>query len=149
MRNIFSRELVTEIGIGSAPSAVWDVLTGFGSYPEWTEIFRFPLGHLDVGRRLEVVITPSGSRSVTFRPLLVRADEPTEYRWKGHLILPGVFGGEHYFRIERAHGRTRFVHGEIFTGLLVPWLWRDLDERTRKGFERFNRDLKRRVEETT
>jgi hypothetical protein len=146
MSGIFTRELRTEIEIESPPAGVWGVFTDFESYTQWTDIFRFPNGHLEVGKKLEVVIAPSGSKSVTFRPVLLRADEPIEYRWKGHLLLPGLFHGEHYFRIEREDERTRFVHGEIFTGLLVPWLWRDLDTGTRKGFERFNRDLKKKVE---
>lgn len=150
MRNIFLRELITEIEIAASPDEVWNVFADFGSYPEWTGIFRFPLGHLEVGKKLEVIITPTDSRSITFRPVLLIADEKREFRWKGHLLLPGVFDGEHYFRFEGIEGGlARFVHGEIFTGLLVPWLWRDLDTRTRLGFERFNRDLKKMVEKRT
>lgn len=147
MRNIFSRELITEIMIEAAPADVWNVFADFENYPGWTGIFRFPGGHLETGKKLEVIITPTDSRSITFRPVLLRADEKREFRWKGHLLLPGVFDGEHYFRIEEIdEGHTRFVHGEIFTGLLVPWLWHDLDTGTRKGFERFNKDLQEKVE---
>lgn len=150
MRNIFSKELITEIEIAASPEEVWNVFADFESYPGWTGIFRFPLGHLKTGKKIEVIITPTDSRSITFRPVLLKAEEQREFRWKGHLLLPGVFDGEHYFRIEEIEGgRVRFVHGEIFTGLLVPWLWRDLDRGTRRGFERFNRDLKAKVEERT
>ena len=148
MRNIFSRELRTEIEIAASTDKVWNVFADFESYPDWTDIFRFPRGHLETGKKLEVIITPTDSRSITFRPVLLRANERQEFRWKGHLLLSGVFDGEHYFRIEGIDGgRARFVHGEIFTGLLVPWLWRDLDTGTRRGFERFNRDLKKKVED--
>ena len=147
MGRIFTRELITEIEIEAPPDDVWGVLTDFMLYQEWTDIFRFPRGHLETGRKLEVIISPTGSRSMTFRPELLEAEGPRELRWKGHLLLPLVFDGEHYFRIEElGDGRSRFSHGEIFTGFLVPWLWHDLDIGTRRGFERFNLDLKKRVE---
>ncbi len=61
--------------------------------------------------------------------------------------MRGIFDGEHLFRIvDSGKGRVRFEHSEIFSGFLVPWLWRDLDTSTRRAFERFNEDLKRRVE---
>ena len=146
--NIFKKELTTEIEIEASAERVWDIFTDFDSYPEWTGIFRYPRGHLDAGRKLEVVITPRDSRGMTFRPMLLKAEARRELRWKGNLLLPGIFDGEHYFEIEEiGEGRVRFLHGEIFTGFLVPWLWRDLDTGTRSGFERFNRDLKKRVEE--
>ncbi len=150
MRNVFSRELMTDIEIEASAPDIWRVLIDFDSYPEWTGIFRFPSGHLETGKKLEVIIAPTDSRSMTFRPVLLEAAEPREFRWKGHLLLPGLFDGEHYFRIEETgEVRARFVHGEVFTGFLVPWLWRDLDTRTRRGFGRFNLDLKNRVEELT
>jgi hypothetical protein len=148
MGKIFKKELTTEIEIEADAARIWDIFTDFDRYPEWTGIFSFPRGHLEPGKKLEVVITPTDSRSVTFRPMLLKAEGRRELRWKGNLLLPGVFDGEHYFVIEEiAEMRVRFLHGEIFTGFLVPWFWRDLDTGTRSGFERFNRDLKKRVEE--
>ncbi|MDP7226961.1 MAG: SRPBCC domain-containing protein, partial [SAR202 cluster bacterium] len=33
----------------------------------------------------------------------------------------GIFDGEHYFRLDgKGDDATRFVHGERFTGFLVP-----------------------------
>jgi hypothetical protein len=42
--------------------------------------------------------------------------------------------------------RTRFVHREVFSGLLVPFLWNSLNKQTRQGFEEMNRALKMQVE---
>ena len=42
MRNIFLRELRTEIEIAASPDEVWNVFADFESYPDWTGIFSFP-----------------------------------------------------------------------------------------------------------
>ena len=150
MMNAFRRELSTGIDINASAGEVWGVLVDFERYPEWTKIFEFTLGHTTVGERLTVRISSGGSKSMIFKPLLLEAREPMEFRWKGRLLLRGIFDGEHIFRIEEAEeGRARFTHTEIFSGFLVPWLWRDLDTNTRRGFERFNMDIQRRVEEVS
>lgn len=148
MMNVFRRELRTGTDIDASAGDVWKILIGFERYPEWTRVFEFPLGHTDVGERLTVKISSGGSKSMIFKPLLLEAHEPVEFRWKGRLLLRGIFDGEHIFRIEETgEGRVRFTHSEIFSGFLVPWLWRDLDTNTRRGFERFNMDIKRKAEQ--
>jgi hypothetical protein len=148
MMNPFRRKLSTCIDIDATLLRVWNVLVDFERYPEWTRIFEFPVGHTRTGERLKVWISQGGSKRMTFEPLLLEAREPVEFRWKGRLLLRGLFDGEHIFRMEeREGGGIRFVHAEIFTGFLVPWLWRDLDTNTRRGFERFNADIKKRSEE--
>lgn len=59
--------------------------------------------------------------------------------------MPGIFTGRHSFRlVPHEGGKTRFVHGEEFNGILVPFF--DLST-TRKGFELMNEALKKRVEQ--
>jgi hypothetical protein len=62
-------------------------------------------------------------------------------------MVPGIFDGEHQFQLEpMGERRTRLIHGEVFSGLLVPLLWQNLDTQTRQGFEEMNNALKNRVE---
>jgi len=62
-------------------------------------------------------------------------------------LRPGLFDGEHYFRIEPlSEARLRFHQGEIFTGLLVPLFARSLDGNVRQGFDAMNEALKREAE---
>jgi hypothetical protein len=66
-------------------------------------------------------------------------------------MLPSIFDGEHFFKIEPLDEgrRTRFIQGDQFTGLLVPLLRKNLDRGTREGFEAMNQALKARVEESS
>ena len=82
-----------------------------------------------------------------FRPVIVALEAERELRWKGKLLIPGLFDGEHWFRLV-AHGRTRttFEHGEQFSGLLVPRFRPALEDTTRRGFVAMNEALKREAE---
>ena len=132
------------------PSEVWRVLTDFAAYPQWNPFVRRVEGEVRVGARLHVYIQPSGGKGMSFRPTVLVADPDREFRWLGHLWVPGLFDGEHSFVIEpMGDGRVRFIQRERFGGLLVPLLSKMLDGETRSGFEEMNRALKMRCESAT
>ena len=81
-----------------------------------------------------------------FQPKILVAEQDRELRWIGKLFTRGLFSGEHYFQIEPLEkNRVRFIHGEIFTGVLVRTQQKMLAE-LEKGFEEMNFALKRRAE---
>lgn len=140
-------ELRTDIEIDAAPRRVWEVLTDFASYPEWNPFIRIVRGIPEVGERLEIGIQPTGARGMTFRPRVLVAEAGRELRWRGRLLLPGVFDGVHRFVIKPL-GATKvlFQHSEEFSGILVPLFRANLDRDTRRGFEEMNLALKQRAE---
>lgn len=139
-------ELRTEIEIAAEPSAVWRVLVDFPHFADWNPFIPFIAGEPKVGARLEVLLSPPNGREMTFRPKVLVVDEDRELRWLGHFLFRGLFDGEHFFRlIELGGGRTRFVHGENFSGLLVKPMTGLLTS-TARGFVFMNQALKRRVE---
>ena len=139
-------ELSHEIEIDAAPEAVWEALADTAGYAEWNPFIRRLHGELREGARLEVEIAPPGGRAMTFRPTVLAAEPNRELRWLGRLLLPGLFDGEHRFRLEPLPGgRTRFVQSERFSGLLVRLLGKGL-ARTLLGFEQMNVALKAQVE---
>ena len=141
------KELRSEIEIQASAERVWQLLTDFASFPQWNPFVRRASGDIKVGKQLEVNIQPSGARGMTFRPTVLKAEPNQELRWLGHLLMPGLFDGEHIFTIEPlGNNRVRFVQREIFTGLLVPLFTRGLDTDTRRGFEEMNQALKARAE---
>ncbi len=78
-----------------------------------------------------------------YPPEVVKAEPNRELRWLGHLLVPGLFDGEHIFAIEPLGANpVRFVQRETFTGLLVPLFARRLHTETLRGFEEMNRALK-------
>jgi hypothetical protein len=139
-------ELRSDIEIDAPPEMVWEVLTDFGSYPEWNPFIRRIEGEVSPGASLRVRMQPPGRRGMTFKPKLLKVEPNQELRWLGRLVIPGLFDGEHIFSIETSEPtHVRFHQREIFKGLLVPMLRRMLQD-TRRGFDEMNRALKLRVE---
>jgi hypothetical protein len=141
--------LRTEIDIAASAARVWDVLTDFAAYPDWNPFIRRIEGVLVPRARLLVRIQPPGGRAMTFRPTVLRVEPERELAWRGRTLIPGLFDGEHHFKLEpRSVDSVRFVHGEHFSGVLVPVLRRSLETTTRQGFEAMNAALKTRAEST-
>ncbi len=139
-------EIRTEIDIDAPPGEVWAVLSDLASYPEWNPFMRRVRGELKTGGRLEVVARVDDGPTLIFRPRLLRIDPPRELRWLGELPLPGLFHGDHRFRIEPlGDARSRFVQSEKFSGVLMPFMgW--LLRQNRTGYVQMNEALKARVE---
>jgi hypothetical protein len=60
-------------------------------------------------------------------PQVIKGTFSRTLRRLGHLLVPGIFDGEHYFLLEPiGQNRTRLTHSEKFSGLLVGLLGRTL-----------------------
>jgi len=141
------KELRSQIEIEATAERVWQVLTDFAAYPEWNPFIRRVNGQPEVEEQLVVRMKPSGTRGMTFRPTVMKAEPNRQLRWLGHLLVPGIFDGEHIFEIEELGSeRVLFIQREVFKGLLVPLLARSLDRDTQRGFEEMNRALRERAE---
>jgi hypothetical protein len=140
------REIETTVEIDAPPAAVWRVLTDFPAYGEWNPFITSIAGTVQEGEQLTVRLEPPRGKGMTIKPTVLAAEPDRELRWKGRLLIPGLFDGEHTFRIEPLDGeQSRFVHGERFTGVLVG-LVKGVLGKTEAGFEQMNAALKRRVE---
>jgi hypothetical protein len=140
--------LKTTIEIRASAGRVWSILTDFAAYPAWNPFIHSITGEQNPGSRLNVTLKPEGGSAMTFKPLLLCCAPRKEFRWKGQVLFPGVFDGEHYFLINEVNaGAVQFTQGEVFTGILVPLVFRgSLREGTERGFHAMNQALKRRAE---
>jgi len=135
----------TSIDIHASPEAVWEVLIDVDGYEEWNPFMTIEERPI-AGERATVHLTPPDKPSVTMSPEILVADG-RELRWRGKLLIGGVYDGEHSFTLtERPDGTTRLVHAERFSGVLVgPINWW-LGDSTERGFVSMNEALKERVE---
>ena len=141
-----TRDIQHQSEIDAAPDAVWAQLTDTAAYDQWNPFVRRLSGELSVGATLTVEVAPPGGRAMTFKPTVLAVEAGRELRWLGQFLVPGLFDGEHSFRLEELpSGRTRLTQAERFHGLLVGISGGAL-EKTRLGFEQMNRALKQRAE---
>ena len=141
--------LETTVDIKASSERVWSVLMDFHRYPAWNPFIRSLEGEPRVGAVLNAFLQPPGSYGMRFRPSVVTLVPEHEFRWRGTLLFPRFFQGEHFFLLESVSPQSmRLVHGEIFTGLLVPLLRRQLEGPTLRGFHAMNEALKKESEQS-
>lgn len=140
------RSISRSVEIDAAPDRVWRELTDTASYPGWNPFIKRLEGELREGERIEVEIEPPDGRAMTFKPTVTAVTTNRELRWLGHLLVRGLFDGEHRFEIEDlGEGGSRFTQSERFSGLLVRPFAGTL-AKTERGFEAMNHLLKERAE---
>lgn len=146
--NLFvMKSLRTEITIDASPEKVWNVLMDHPQYATWNPFITQVSGNAQEGQHLEVTISPDGQKPMKFTPEVLVNKDQLEFRWLGKLFVKGLADGEHYFQLEQTEdGKTRFVHGEHFTGLLAGVLVSIMGENTLKGFNDMNVALKAMAE---
>lgn len=127
---------------------VWQQLTDFAAFPSWNPSFPHGIeGEAKAGTRLRFTGETSGGRSITLKPRVLVAEPARELRWRGSVLVRGLFDGEHRFEIhELDPARVRFVQAERFSGLLVPLLATGVSQATLRSFVAMNVALKQRAE---
>lgn len=139
------KEVYTEIEIAATAKQVWQVLVDFASYPDWNPFIRRITGEPKEGSKLEIKITTPSGTNRSYEPKVTKVEPEAELRWFGK--IPGFLSGEHIFSIQEAGpGRVKFVHRELFSGLLTSFFGSSTDRDIKAGFEEMNRALKKRVE---
>src|SRR5664279_4409772 len=122
----------TQIEINASAERVWSILMDFPDHARWNPFVRSIEGPATVGGSLSVCIQPPGSNGMRFRPTVLAVEPKREFRWKGKLLIPGLFDGEHFFMLEpKSDTQLVFRQSEVFSGLLVPLFRRSLDGATK------------------
>ena len=145
-KNKEMKNLETNILIKAEPQTVWQILMDFEKHPEWNPFFHTK-GEAKVGAYLHNTMHLEGQKPQVFKPKVLKVEEAKEFRWKGKLLMSGLFDGEHYFKLEQVQpGQTKLIHGENFSGILVGLLWSMIGEATEQGFRQMNEALKKKAE---
>lgn len=131
--------------IDAPPPTVWAALVDIDSYPEWNPFIVEGRGEFSQGEKVELRMQPPGGKAMTFEPKVIKVEPDRELRWVGRLAVPGLFRGEHYFKLTPDGDGTLLEHGEHFSGLLPRFMGKTLT-RTEAGFVALNQGLKERAE---
>jgi hypothetical protein len=135
----------TEIWIDSSPQQVWEILTATADYPSWNPMISRLVGELREGNVIEFT-EGTGSDSMTFHPKILTVRTEQELRWKGNVLMTGLFDGEHRFFLEQQGDKTHLVQSEEFTGLLAGKLTQGVLQETSEQMMTMNIALKQRSE---
>jgi hypothetical protein len=138
----------TGIDINAPAARVWALLIDFDGMRSWNPFIKSISGNAAPGARLSVRIALPGKSGMRFKPQVLSVRPERELRWLGHLLVPGIFDGEHYFVLEPIdEHRTHLAHGEKFSGLLVGLVRSMLSSILKAGYEAMNVALKQQAEQ--
>lgn len=141
-QGFWQHQIETQVNIEAPAERIWTLLMDFERYPKWNPFIRHIEGRPEVGEKLRVEVQPTGGRAMSFEPQVLLVQTAHEFRWKGQFFVPGLFDGEHYFLLRReGDHQTMLIHGERFSGLLVPFFRSQLESGTRSGFKAMNHAL--------
>lgn len=134
--------VATTIDISASPEQVWEVLSDFQTYGEWSNFSRIE-GMPELGNKLKMRMA-----GFWFTSTVTAVAEGRELQWSAHLISSAAFLGEHNFTLTRlANGTTRLTNTETFSGALIRPLEGFFAKNDNDGgYAAFNRALKSRVE---
>jgi len=109
---------------------------------------RFRGGTLAEGEKIKLRLDPNGGRGYEFEPRVIAYVEPKHFAWVARTGFPGVFDGEHHFKLEKTDDCGTVLHNyEIYSGLMSPIMKQlPMMKGAREGFELMNREIKRETE---
>lgn len=140
------KENRNEVVIQSTPERVWETLTDLGKYPQWNPLLPRADGKLAMGEKV-ILTARSATKDMKLHCTVTSLEPKRQFSWKFHVILPFLFRGEHFFKIEPIDDRrVRFIDREVFTGLLLPLQARNLDTNAKAGMVAMGEALKQRAE---
>ena len=129
------REIKTSIVINSSLANIWKVLMDSSLYQEWSPTIKPLKSFPEINQRLKVLLSQPNGFQITMNPIILRKETNKELRWKGRLLVNGLFDGEHYFILNEIDSNTtEFIQGELFSGLLIPFMKKLIDVDTLEGF---------------
>ncbi|MBD3422205.1 MAG: SRPBCC domain-containing protein [Chitinivibrionales bacterium] len=138
------------IAINTSPEKIWDILTDVKQYPAWNPFIKHIEGPIVERKRIRATIQLPGNNPMVFVPRLLSVKQPVELIWLGHLLIPGIFDGEHIFLMAReSETTTLFTQKELFSGFLIPFLWPGIEHKTHEGFKLMNKALKELAEQSS
>jgi hypothetical protein len=127
----------------------WQVLSNVKDYGTWNPFIRKFEGELKQDITVAVKLQLANSKTMIFKPKLIRIQANSKIVWLGKLFVKGLFDGNHHFETNDSGNRpSTFIQSEKFRGILIPFLKTLLIVKTKNGFELMNEALKKQMEQS-
>ena len=140
------KSIRTEIIINASAAQVWAVLINLSAWEQWNPFIVKGEGIIEAGKKITTTMI-NGDKSYVFKPKIHQVETNKSFSWMGHLYIPGLFDGHHYFELEAiSPNQTRFIQGERFKGILSGMILKKIGDQTAENFARMNQALKQQVE---
>lgn len=140
----------TTFPIDASPARVWEVLTDFGSYPDWNPSLPRIEGELRPGETVSLTLGMPGRPSANVKATLDEVEPERLITWDGNVGADWIFSGHRELAIaDRGDGTVDFTHIEDIGGALYPLFRLAMGSAIQRSHDEFNAALKRRAENPT
>ena len=133
-------------GIAAPAEIAWEVLYDVKNWPLWNPLYIETEGEVRLGQTLTVKQVLPGDEPETLRPKITDWVPQSHVYW--HLSwLGGLVRVQRYFELEAvSETGCIFANGEVFRGLLGPYVGNRLKHRLRKGYRLMGEALRERAQ---
>jgi hypothetical protein len=134
------------VGIAAPAELVWEVLYDIDSWGQWNPLYPEVQGSLRIGEVLTLTQLLPGGEAEVLRPRVSEWVPNSHIYW--HMAwLGGLVKVQRYFEIEAVSDTgSIFANGDIFRGLLGPYVGNRLQRQLRAGYRAMGDALRDRVQ---
>ena len=141
------REIRTEIEIKAPNTKVWNILTHFDNWKEWNPIVNQTSGTVSPGSKLNITMRGKNSKDgPKYIPVVTLIEEPKSFHWRAKMMFGFLFTNDKVLELEETPSGTRLIHKKLFSGILVPLFWNQLNQGVPHMLKSMNNALKKKAE---
>jgi hypothetical protein len=134
------------IGVRAPAEAIWSLVADIDGWPAWNPLYPRAKGRLRIGERLDLDVALPGRPLQTIRPVIVDWVPNEQVIWRVSM-LGGLAKSIRYIEIDQLTETGAILsNGEIFDGLLGPFVARRLRGPLKAGFAAMSEAIKARAE---
>ncbi|HEY5072766.1 MAG TPA: SRPBCC domain-containing protein [Caulobacteraceae bacterium] len=134
------------LGIRAPAEAIWELIGDVDGWKDWNPLYPKSRGALRIGSRLELEVALPGEDARAIQPVVLEWVPNEQLIWRLSMF-GGLIKTTRYMEIEQLAGSACiFSNGEIFAGLLGPFMARRMRAPIRAGFAAMGEAVKARVE---
>jgi len=136
-----------QIEIAAPAVFVWDVLVDFPRYPHWNPYIRSIEGLPDLGSKIQIKISPPGTKQHFYSPTILEYHPPSLMSWETRLASFKMAKVKRSFHIEKLDKNNTLFKQHLYgSGILMPLYRSFLQVNVFKGLEEMNLALKKVAE---
>jgi hypothetical protein len=135
------------IGIQASSDAIWELIYDLSTWKDWNPLYVEAEGQVRIGSALALKMVLPGDEPMVIRPTVLEWVPYEQLHWRLRL-MGGLVTTTRYIEIEQLGPASCVVsNGEIFGGLLGPYVAKRMGRKVWRGFEAMNQALKDAAEQ--
>ncbi|MCH9843920.1 MAG: SRPBCC domain-containing protein [Alphaproteobacteria bacterium] len=142
------KEIRTEIDINASVAKVWEIISNLDDWATWNKMVTGASGKITQGATLSITMRgKSEGAEHSYAPTVIECDAPKYFRFRASMGNRLMMTNYKICQLEdNNNGGTKFTHIEQFSGLMVPFIWKKMEQGVPMMLAMMNKNLKQQAE---